>query len=84
MTEAPEFKISRGRRSHQLWQELVDNAHALLAIDSAKQSRQVTGGPNINNARCQQLLEDGAKRGIHPNPDAIERFLAAYCQDNSG
>jgi len=84
MIENAEFKIPRGRRSHRLWQELVDSAHALLALDSAQQYGLVAGGPKIDHARCQQLLKEGAERRIYPSPDAVEKFLAAYCHAKSG
>lgn len=67
----------RGRRSRHQWQELVDIAHALLAIDASRQFGLITGGPVCNNERCEQMLRDGAARGFRPSPDAIERFGAA-------
>jgi hypothetical protein len=78
MIETAEFKIPRGRRSHRLWQELVDSAHALLAIDSARQYGLVQGGPKLNQDRCREILRDGEKRGFRPSPRAFENFVEAY------
>ena len=80
MTAAAEHKVPRGRRSHRLWQELVDSANAMLTIDSARQFGLITGGPEINHSRCYQILDDGAKRGFLPSPDAVEKFLEAIQQ----
>jgi hypothetical protein len=77
MDDDADFKPPRGRRSRALWQELVDSAHALLSIDSARQYGLITGGPECNHKRCYQILKDGQARGVHPRADAVESFIAA-------
>jgi hypothetical protein len=67
-----------GPQSPEEWQDAVDGAHALLALDAARQYGLVTGGPVINQERCARMLRRGAARGITPRPDALERFLAEY------
>ena len=59
-------KIPRGRRSHRLWQDLVDSAHALLTIDSCRQYGLVTGGPECDVERCRKVLEEGRAGGFSP------------------
>lgn len=58
------------------WQAAVDAAHALLVIDAARQYGLVTGGPDIDVVRCEEILERGRKKHITPRPDAVERFIA--------
>lgn len=70
-------KIPRGRRSHRLWQELVDSAHALLTIDSCRQYGLVSGGPECDAERCRKILAEGQARGFSPRRDSFERFVAA-------
>lgn len=72
-----DLKIPRGRRSHRVWQDLVDIAHVLLTIDSCRQYGLVTGGPECNIERCRRLLEEARARGFSPRPDSIEQFVAA-------
>jgi hypothetical protein len=66
------------------WQEAVDLASALLHLDSARQYGLVTGGPEINVERCARLVADGARRGVVPSPDHVERFVAAHNAGGSG
>lgn len=75
-------KIPRGRRSHRLWQELVDSAHALLTIDSCRQYGLVTGGPECDAERCRKILVEGRARGFSPRRDSFERFVAALDDDS--
>lgn len=71
----PHCKIPRGRRSHRLWQELVDSAFALLIIDSCRQYGLITGGPECNSERCREILEQGQARGFRPRAYSIRQFL---------
>ena len=65
----------REPKTKAAWQYAVDTAHALLALDAAKQYGLVTGGPKANIDRCLEIIERGKKRGITPSPKAIERFI---------
>lgn len=48
------------------WQEAVDQANLLLALDSCKQYGLLEGGPKINFDRCVELLEKGKALGYIP------------------
>jgi hypothetical protein len=80
MTAPGTYAIPRGRRSRRQWQDLVDLAHAGLALDSARQYGLIEGGPVINQNRCIELLRAGEKRGYRPSPDAIQKFVAAIAE----
>jgi hypothetical protein len=60
------------------WQEAVDIAHTMLAVTAARQYGLITGGPEVDEERCLDLLEKGEKKGIRPSPDAIEKVLSAF------
>ena len=62
----------------QEWQSAVDAAEASLLLDAARTYGAVTGGPEVDVQRGEQLLVEGAERGFTPTVDAIERFLAAF------
>lgn len=62
------------------WQDAVDCSHAALSLESARFYGLVTGGPEINSERCESIIRRGKVRGITPRPDAIVRFIAAYCE----
>jgi hypothetical protein len=57
------------------WQEAVDLAEGALSLHDARLYGLVTGGPAVNVARCREILRLGAARGIHPAPNAVERFI---------
>jgi hypothetical protein len=54
------------------WQEAVDCAEGLLALDSARQYGLIAGGPEVNVDRCLEILRAGFERGIKPSEDAVE------------
>jgi hypothetical protein len=60
------------------WQIVVDLASFYLHLDSAKKYALVTGGPEINLQRCEELLETGKAQGIIPSPDHIERLTGVF------
>ncbi len=62
-------------KSQKQWQEAVNAAHGALALDSARMYGLVTGGPEVNQKRCIEILEKGKKRGIMPEDDSIDRFI---------
>lgn len=62
------------------WQAVVDQATALLHVDSARQYGLITGGPNVNVERCCEIVREAELRGIRPSPRAIEDFVRAWNQ----
>lgn len=67
-------------KTSEQWQAAVDAAHALLALDSARQFGLVTGGPTVNVDRAVEILKLGAKRGFQPAPDDLDRMIAELNQ----
>jgi hypothetical protein len=57
------------------WQNAVDAAHAMLALESARLFGLVQGGPTVNVEHCTKLLALGRQRGIEPKPDATEQLV---------
>jgi len=53
-------------RTREQWREAVNTAHFLLLLDSARQYGLVTGGPEIDVERCEEILTLGKARGIEP------------------
>jgi hypothetical protein len=63
------------------WQEAVDVAAALRAIADCKMYGLIEGGFHIKVARCDEILERGARRGVHPSRPPGELavgYIAAY------
>lgn len=58
------------------FQDAVNAAEGALALASARAYGLVTGGPEINEDRCEEILAAGAARGIYPAKDAIETFVS--------
>jgi hypothetical protein len=63
------------------WQEAVDAAKGALALHSARLYGLVTGGPQVNAARCVAILDQGKALGYVPRPDAIEHFIHALANN---
>jgi len=59
------------------WQEAVNAARALLALDAAREYGLVTGGPVFDVKRAAEILDLGKARGITPTDDAVEQFVAS-------
>lgn len=57
------------------WQNAVDAANGMLALDSARKYGLVTGGPTVNIDRCEEILRRGQSRGIRPSAGSIERTI---------
>ena len=62
------------------WQEAVDLAEFYVCLDSAAKYGLVTGGPQINLERCEQILRDGRALGYRPSVNCVERILKAHLQ----
>ena len=56
------------------WQEAVNGAHCMCAIHDAILYGLVTG-PEIDAARCDWILDQGAKLGIVPGAGVLDSFL---------
>ena len=63
------------------WQDSVDAAEALLAIDSARRYGLINGGPVVMVERCLKILEMGRTRGFTPAPDAVRRFVKEHVSE---
>jgi hypothetical protein len=59
------------------WQGAVDRAEFFLLLSSAKAYGLITGGPVVNEDRCQELLVRGKALGYEPadHDTLIRRFL---------
>jgi len=57
------------------WVEAAAAANALLLLDAARVYGLVTGGPDVDTARCEQILAGAEERGITPNGIAVERYV---------
>lgn len=55
-------------------QQAVDLADVLLMIDSARHYGLVTGGSDVDQERCAEILRAGQARGYKPRPDALKRL----------
>lgn len=66
------------------WQEAVLLAHAVRLIYDCRLYGLIHGGPQINVARCDQLIDAGRKRGIVPTAQAVQdtAVLIALQQNN--
>lgn len=67
--------MNEPRTDHE-WQDAVDAAKGMLAVDAARTYGLVDGGPPVNVDRCNEILLRGAARGIVPSPTAIEQLAA--------
>lgn len=61
------------------WQEAVDIAAGFRAIQDCKLYGLLTGGPEINVTRCDEILAAGRAKGIKPSRPVTELavFLCA-------
>lgn len=58
--------------------EAVCLADGLLVIDAARNYGLITGGPDVDVARCQDILEQARDRGHKPQENAIQITLASF------
>lgn len=54
-------------KTREQWQEAVNLADMWQTLGCAREYGLIQGGPMINEMRCEQLIERGAKQGVHPN-----------------
>jgi hypothetical protein len=64
------------------WQDAVDGAAGLRAIADCKMYGLIDGGPVINLARCDQILERGKAKGIEPSKPAVDLAIALIAAIN--
>jgi hypothetical protein len=62
------------------WQEAVDLASGMLAVEAARLYGLITGGPKIIVARREEILSRGAHLGYTPRPEAIEEVATALAR----
>jgi hypothetical protein len=60
--------IPRDPRTPEEWQEAVNMAEFLLALDSCKQYGLIEGGPTVKFERALKIIERGKARGVVPAP----------------
>ena len=65
--------MGRDPATPEQWQQAVDAARELLVVDAARQLGTASGDPTVRAVRCAEILCEGARRGIRPSPDAIDR-----------
>lgn len=65
-------------RTDDEWQEAVDVAHGLIAIESARAYGFIEGGPHGNVERCEEILALGKAKGINPREGAIESTVDVF------
>ena len=58
------------------WQEAVDAAAFFLALQSCRLYGLITGGPNVDADRCQEILKRGKALGVAPAP--IEELIKNF------
>ena len=59
------------------WQEAVDGAQFLLALDSCRQYGLIESDVIARVERCEEILERGKRMGVVPASDdmLVERYL---------
>jgi hypothetical protein len=62
----------RDPQTPEEWQEAVDAAAGMRALADCKMYGVIEGGPDINIARCDELLECGRKRGVYPSRPVVD------------
>jgi hypothetical protein len=61
-----ELKKVEDPQTKEQWQEAANLAEFCLLLDSARQYGLVTGGPEVNLDRCEEIIAKARKRGIFP------------------
>jgi hypothetical protein len=64
------------------WQRAVDAAAGLRAVADCKMYGLLEGGPEINVARCDQILELGAAIQVYPSRSIKDLAIAAIAMLN--
>jgi hypothetical protein len=64
------------------WQQAVDAAAGLRAIEDCRMYGLITGGPKGNPERCDEILDRGAELGITPSRPAATLALQLLADFN--
>lgn len=63
--------------SPEQWQDAVDAAHHMLMFEMARLydliRGELPGTPEVDVARCTEIIEQGSARGIYPRVEAFAR-----------
>lgn len=65
------------------WQDAVNAAAGCRALADCHMYGLITGGPQINVARCDEMLEQGRRLGIHPSRPEHELAIELARQINT-
>jgi hypothetical protein len=57
------------------WRDAVNAAEFLLLVDSARQYGLIQTDMQIDVARCQDILDQGRAKGVHPDRRLLQRPL---------
>jgi hypothetical protein len=63
------------------WRRAVTLAEVMLDIDAARQYGLITGGPEVNVARCVDVLRRGRQRGIVPRSPDVNAMTEALVRE---
>jgi len=74
--------MTRDPKSTAEWQEAVDAAAGLRALADCKMYGLIEGGPEIDVARCDEILERGRARGVRPSAPARDLAIEIIRQVN--
>ena len=73
--------MSRDPTNRNEWREAVLAAEVMLRIDVARQYGIITGGPEVDVARCLEIIERGRATGYAATEAEIREALAASAAD---
>jgi hypothetical protein len=58
------------------WQRAVNLAETMLLVHSAQAYGLITGGPDVDAQRCDDLIAKAKALDIHPQQAAIDKMIA--------
>lgn len=61
-------KTPEDPKTPEEWQDAANGASYWLAVDAARKYGLLTGGPDVDVARCEEILARAALWGITPAP----------------
>lgn len=62
-------------KTPEQWQQAVDLAAAARVLADCKMYGLIEGGPVIDVARCDEILDVGARLGVRPSKPTVELAL---------
>ena len=74
--------MPRGRdpKSIREWREAATLAEVMLSLQSARAYGFVSGGPDVDTARCESILRQAKARGIVPRADEIDAAIRSLAR----